>query len=162
PVDLGAHAQGRHQSHSGDDDTAACCGGQEIWGISWELRSVRRVALVLIAGVLLDVVDCLADVADLLRLLVRDLDPELLLARHHQLDDVERVGAQVVGEAGIQGDLVRVHAELLDDDALDLVCDSHGFPPYSPISGFGSSTKSGVESIRLKYITRRTRSGSRR
>src|SRR5258708_19570564 len=74
---------------------------------------------VLVPGVLLDVLDRLLDVADLLGLLVRDLDPELLLEGHDQLHDVERVGAQVVGEASLQGDLVLVHAQLLHDDPLD-------------------------------------------
>src|SRR5688572_9650147 len=49
-------------------------------------------------GVLLDVVYRLAHAADLLRVLVGDLDVEFLFERHHQLDDVERVGAQAVGE----------------------------------------------------------------
>src|ERR1700740_1094077 len=79
-----------------------------------ELKRSRRVRgreagsrrSVLVPGVLLDVFDRLLDVADLLRLLVRDLDPELLLESHHQLDDVEGVGAKVVGEAGLQGHLV--------------------------------------------------------
>src|SRR5579864_4300977 len=60
---------------------------------------------VLVPGVLLDVFDRLPDVADLLGFLVGDLDPELLLEGHDQLHDVERVGAKVVGEARLQGDL---------------------------------------------------------
>src|SRR5512143_1417730 len=53
---------------------------------------------VLLGGVLLDVGDGLGDLADLLGVLVRNLDAELFLERHHQLDDVERVGAEVVRE----------------------------------------------------------------
>ena len=44
---------------------------------------------------------------------------ELLLERHHQLDRVEAVGAQVVDEARVLGDLRLVHAEMLDHDLLD-------------------------------------------
>src|SRR5262245_56129151 len=52
----------------------------------------------LLLGVRLDVVDRLLDARDLLGVLVRNLDPELLLERHHELDGVERVGAEVVDE----------------------------------------------------------------
>src|SRR3989304_5053552 len=45
---------------------------------------------------------------DLLRFLVRDLDPELLLHLHHELDDVEGIGSQVVDERRRIGDLVHV------------------------------------------------------
>jgi len=38
---------------------------------------------------------------DVLGLLVGDLHLELLLHRHHQLDDVERVGAEVLDEGGV-------------------------------------------------------------
>src|SRR5262245_61743412 len=84
-------------------------------------RSVAAERSVLVPGVLLDVLDGVLDGADLLGVLVRDLDPELLLERHYQLDDVERVGAQVVGEARFHRHLVGIDAELLDDDVLDPV-----------------------------------------
>ena len=48
----------------------------------------------------------------------RDLD--LLLERHHDLDGVEGVGAQV-DKLGIRGDGVEVGAELLGDDTSNLV-----------------------------------------
>ena len=83
----------------GDDDSAA---------------TALSVAYAL--GVRLDVVDGLLHGGDLLRLLVRDLGLELLLERHHQLDRVERVGAQVVDERRLVLDLGLVHAELLGDD----------------------------------------------
>src|SRR5215208_3123960 len=52
------------------------------WAVSgWRDRSV------LIPGVLLDVLDRVLDVADLLGVLVRDLEAELLLESHDQLDD---------------------------------------------------------------------------
>ena len=52
--------------------------------------------------VLLDVLDGVADGDDLLGVLVRDLDVELLLEGHHQLDRVERVGAQVLDELRVR------------------------------------------------------------
>ena len=48
---------------------------------------------------------------------------EFLLERHHQLDRVEAVGAQVVDEAGLLGDLL-LGAKVLDDDLLDALTTS--------------------------------------
>ena len=69
------------------------------------------------------------DARDLLRFLVRDFDAELLLERHHELDGVERVGAQVLDERGIWRHLFLVDAQLLHDDALNLVGNGHSFLP---------------------------------
>src|SRR6185312_16218886 len=55
-------------------------------------------------GVGLDVINGLLHGGDLLGVLVRDLGLELFLEGHHQLDGVERVGAQVVHERGIRRD----------------------------------------------------------
>src|SRR3990170_5676166 len=68
--------------------------------------------------VLVDIVDRVLDRRDLLGGVVRNLDPELFLERHHQLDDVEAVGAQIVDEAGFLGDLLRGDTEMFDDDLL--------------------------------------------
>src|SRR5690242_1061328 len=67
-----------------------------------------------------DVVDRVLDGLDVLGLLVGDLDLELLLHRHDELDDVERVRAEVLDEARGDLDLLLRDAELLSDDALDL------------------------------------------
>src|SRR5678816_4510454 len=48
--------------------------------------------------VLRRVVDRELDGGDLLGFLVRDLDPELVLERHHEFDRVERVGAEISDE----------------------------------------------------------------
>ena len=71
----------------------------------------------------LDVVDGLLDGGDLLRFLVGDLGLELLLERHHQLDGVERVGAEVVDERRFVLDLGLVDAQLLGNDLLDPLFD---------------------------------------
>src|SRR5512132_2586218 len=52
-------------------------------------------------GVRLDVLDRFLHARDLLRVLVRNLDAELLLERHDELDSVERIRAQIVDERGI-------------------------------------------------------------
>src|SRR5207249_6174750 len=82
--------------------------------------------LALVLDGVLDVVDGLADGLDLLGLVVGDLDVELLLQLHDQLDDVERVGADVLDEAGVAGDRLLVHREVLADDLDDALLDRHG------------------------------------
>src|SRR5919108_318118 len=73
--------------------------------------------------VVLDVLDRVADRHDLLRILVRDLDVEILLQGHDELDGVEGVGAQVLDELRVRVDVVFFDAELLDDDFLHLILD---------------------------------------
>jgi hypothetical protein len=51
-----------------------------------------------LAAALVDVFDGVADGADALGVLVGDLGSELLLEAHDELDQVERVGVQVVDE----------------------------------------------------------------
>src|SRR5437899_5528279 len=80
--------------------------------------------------VLVDEVHRVLDGLDVLRLLIRDLHLELLFHGHHQLDDVEGVGAEVLDEGGLRFDLVLAHAELLRDDALDLRLDGHVRVPF--------------------------------
>src|SRR3954453_19442544 len=79
----------------------------------------------LLLAVRFDVLDRFLDAGNLLRVLVRDLDAELLFEGHHQLHRVERVGAEVVDERGVRGDFFFVDAQLFDDDALDFVSNCH-------------------------------------
>src|SRR6478672_1759945 len=79
----------------------------------------------LLFAVRLDVLDRFLHARDLLGVLVRNLDAELLLERHHQLHRVERVRPEVVHERGVRGHFFFVDAQLLHDDALDFVCDGH-------------------------------------
>src|SRR5262245_17520887 len=76
-------------------------------------------------GVRLDVVDRFLHARDLLGILVGNLDAEFLLERHDELDRVERVGAQVVDERRVRRHFFFVDPELLHDDALHFVGDSH-------------------------------------
>src|SRR5687768_13681842 len=81
----------------------------------------RRTCPVLLPalGQLLDEGDGVADGAELLRLLVADLDAERLLEGHDELHGVERVGPEVLDERRRGRDLVLLDPELLDDDLLD-------------------------------------------
>src|SRR5206468_7668976 len=70
-----------------------------------------------------DVVDGLADGRDLLGVLVRDLDPELVLELHDELHEVERVRIEIVLERCLLGDLILLDAELLRQYFLDALVD---------------------------------------
>src|SRR5690606_37259179 len=61
----------------------------------------------------------LADGLDALELLTGDLDAELLLERHHELDEVEAVGVEVVAELGVGHHLVLGDRQHLDGTALE-------------------------------------------
>src|SRR5688500_16063399 len=98
--------------------------------MSWARSRLAPPRLRLVAR---DVVDSLADGLDLLGIFVRDLDPELILEFHDQLDEVERIGVQVFLEGSILGDLSLVDAELLDEyllhPLLDLLARRCHVPP---------------------------------
>jgi hypothetical protein len=68
----------------------------------------------------LDHVGSFLDGANLLGPFFVERDFELLFQRHHDFDGVQRIGAQV-DKLGVRGDGVEVGAELLGDDASDLV-----------------------------------------
>src|SRR3989442_15956325 len=55
--------------------------------------------------VLFDVVDGVPDGDDLLGVLVGNLEVELFLEGHHQLDGVQRIGPQILDELGVRGHL---------------------------------------------------------
>src|SRR5574342_321229 len=77
----------------------------------------------LLPDLLVEVVHGVADGAELLGILVRDIDVEFLLERHDELDGVQAVRAEVLHEAGLAGELLALDAQLLDDDVLDLLFD---------------------------------------
>src|SRR5262245_4617776 len=93
-------------------------------------RSIGSVGLEL----LLEVGDGVAEGLELLGILLRDLDAELLLHRHHQLDDVERVRPEVVDERRLGFDVVAAHPELLDDDLRYALLQVHlASSPLKPV-----------------------------
>src|SRR5678815_691641 len=67
-----------------------------------------------------DVIDRVLHGLDLLGFLVRNIQTEFVFERHDELDGVERVRLQILGESGAVGDLVRIHGQLLFDDLLYL------------------------------------------
>src|SRR5260370_5514700 len=73
----------------------------------------------------LDVVDGVLNGRDLFGVLVGNVQVERFLKRHHQFDDVERIGAQVIDKTRCGIDLRFIHAELLDDDLFDLLLYGH-------------------------------------
>src|SRR5262245_41499397 len=75
-----------------------------------ETRSAEAAGSLLVLG---DVVDGLPDGHELLGILVRDLDPELVLELHDQLDEVERVRVEVVLKRRSLRHVALLHAELL-------------------------------------------------
>src|SRR5512135_249155 len=79
-----------------------------------------------------DVLDHVVYGLDLLGFLVGDLDPELLLHLHHQLDDVEGVRPQVLDQLRRVGDLVHVTFELLRHDLPNPLLYRHFIPSLSP------------------------------
>ena len=68
---------------------------------------------------LVDVVDGVLHCPDLLGIFVGDLGAELFLEAHDQLDEVQRIGVQIVNERSFRLGLFFVDAELLDDDLLE-------------------------------------------
>lgn len=82
----------------------------------------RRSGL-LFARFFFDVFHHIADRLQLLRIFIRYFDGKFLFKRHHQLDDVERVRAQIFDKGRRGRDLLGVNAELFDNDVLDLLFD---------------------------------------
>src|SRR5689334_20390781 len=74
-----------------------------------------------------DVVDSVAHGPDALSVVVGDLQLELFLKRHDQFDQVERIGVEVVLEAGTFDHFGFLDAQLLGDDRSQLIQDRLSF-----------------------------------
>src|SRR5271170_5026240 len=131
----------RGSRDGGRTDTAWTSSGSGRRGAAgpaiYDDRALSRAASALVS---LDVGDDVLDGADFLGVLIGDLDVELLFQRHHQLDDIERVGAEVLDERGLRSYFIGGHAQLLADFLANLRFDvlSHRalVPPGSePSSG---------------------------
>src|SRR5579864_634093 len=66
----------------------------------------------------LDVFHCIANGHDRLGRVVGNLDAELFLKRHYQLDRVERVGAEILDKGRALRDLLGIDVQMLDHDLL--------------------------------------------
>src|SRR6185503_8010736 len=93
-------------------------------------RASTRLSVARPLLVLFDIADGVPDGRDLLRVLVRNLEIELFLEGHHELDGVEGVRPEVLDELRGRQHLVLFHSELLDDDLLDPLLDRlrHALP----------------------------------
>src|SRR5450759_4771440 len=80
------------------------------------VMTTRRAKLLARLRVLADVVDGIRHGANLLRILVGDFNIEGLFEGHHELDGIERIGAQVIHERSAGRDFALVHTQLLDDN----------------------------------------------
>src|SRR5271157_1507025 len=82
------------------------------------VTTTRRCKLLWSFRVRVDVIHRVLDGADLLRVLVRDLDLEGFFESHDQLDRVERIRAEVVHERRVGRHLALFHAQLFHNDLL--------------------------------------------
>src|SRR5277367_5196266 len=73
----------------------------------------------------LDIVDGILHGRDLLGVLIRNVEVERFFERHHQLDYIKRVGAEIIDKARGGIDLGFIHPQLLYDDLLDLLLNGH-------------------------------------
>src|SRR5262245_10555924 len=72
-----------------------------------------------------NVVDRVFYSCDLFGVLVRNFQLEGFFKRHHQLDDVKRIGAKVIDKRGGVVHLILVDPQLLHDDLLYLLLNCH-------------------------------------
>src|SRR5271157_4883567 len=82
------------------------------------VTTTRRRKLLRSFRVRVDVIHGVLDGANLLRVLVGNLDFEGLFEGHDQLDGVEGISAEVVHEGGVGRHFALVHAQLLHNDLL--------------------------------------------
>src|SRR5262245_48909156 len=73
--------------------------------------------------VLVDVIDSILNCPDLLGVFVRDIDLERFLECQDQLDQAQRVGAEVVDERRLGLDVLLVDVQLFLDDPFDFGLD---------------------------------------
>src|SRR4051812_43882149 len=83
--------------------------------------NLRSPAALSLAAALGDVIDRLLNGRDLLCVFIRNFGFEFLFKRHHELNGVERVGAEIVDEGSVTGDFFLFHPQLLGDDGFNLL-----------------------------------------
>src|SRR4051794_11725927 len=80
---------------------------------------------------------------DTLELVLGHLNVELLLEAHHELDEVEAVGLEVLLEPGLLSDLRGLHREHLDGDLAHRVESDVAVHDFLPWLGVLSTTGPG-------------------
>ena len=68
-----------------------------------------------------DVGDCVPYGRDLLGVFVRNFQLERFFECHDQLNDIQRIGAEIVDEGSLVVHLALVHTELFDNNLFDLL-----------------------------------------
>src|SRR5918995_1039840 len=94
--------------------------------------------------VLVNILHRIGDGADILGILVLDLEIELLLHRHDDFDQIERIGVEIADELGVHRYFIFVDAEPIGDDSANaLKRRSHprSSPPYAARCGRVGSTE---------------------
>src|SRR5215204_3060015 len=95
-------------------------------------------------AMLVDILHRIRDGADVLGILVLDLEVEFLLHRHDDFDQIERIGVQIADELGVHCHFVFVDAEPVGDNyanALKRRSHPRSSPPYAARRGRVGSTE---------------------
>src|SRR5919112_1644326 len=95
-------------------------------------------------AMLVDILHRIGDGADILGILVLDFEVELLLHRHDDFNQVERIGIEIADELGVHRYFVFVDAEPVGDDhanALKRRSHPRSSPPYAARRGRVGSTE---------------------
>ena len=90
-------------------------------GSALRTRDQRR----LLCAALVQILDGLANRLDALGLLVGDGSTELFFKGHDELNQVQRIGAQILAEARLRNNLGRVYAQLIHDNLFHTLENSH-------------------------------------
>ena len=69
----------------------------------------------------LDISNQRTDGLDVFNFLIGNLDLKLVLDGHQQVNDIQRIRAEIFLKIGILGDLILFHVELLSKDCLNFV-----------------------------------------
>ena len=97
---------------------------------------------------LFNVVISVAHALYFLCVFVRNFDAEFLFKTHHQLDRIQRVGAQVIYEARIWSDFIFINAKLINDDLFDFILDLLiGLAVFAPLSIMSEKLKKSGPSV---------------
>src|SRR5215207_5883258 len=108
-------------------------------------------------AVLVDILHRIGDGADVFGILILDLEVELLLHRHDDFDQIERIGVEIADELGVHRYFVFVDAEPVGDDhtnALKRRSHPRSSPPYAARHGRVGSTETLPQVLHLQQITR--------
>src|SRR5829696_7219076 len=108
-------------------------------------------------AVLVDILHRIGDGADILSILILDLEVELLLHRHDDFDQIERIGVEIADELGVHRYFVFVDAEPVGDDhtnALKRRSHPRSSPPYAARHGRVGSTETLPQVLHLQQVTR--------